>query len=251
MLPSHKLPFSFCMHGQTCARLAPQCSLGWFQFNLWLCKLTVNANNSGLYQSQSTENGRNGLSLARNAAICQVVHFPEIITVRVRNNLLEGNVLGPRKMRCQTVTTNNQSTKIETKQIESHEYIYIYSMRKKATFQLATTFCQVRITVKLMNVFGSEDLCKVHVSDFHASLFHLKQETCNSGKGGHWDHLWRCVKEFVWSRESYNNRIVWHKIFDSQYIPCLSNECSTKNEGNHSFPFTLHLMNVPSAMKST
>ena len=126
MLPSHKLPFSFCMHGQTCARLAPQCSLGWFQFNLWLCKLTVNANNSGLYQSQSTENGRNGLSLARNAAICQVVHFPEIITVRVRNNLLEGNVLGPRKMRCQTVTTNNQSTKIETKQIESHEYIYIY-----------------------------------------------------------------------------------------------------------------------------
>lgn len=126
MLPSHKLPFSFCMHGQTCARLAPQCSLGWFQFNLWLCKLTVNANNSGLYQSQSTENGRNGLSLARNAAICQVVHFPEIITVRVRNNLLEGNVLGPRKMRCQTVTTNNQWTKTETKQIESHEYIYIY-----------------------------------------------------------------------------------------------------------------------------
>lgn len=130
MLPSHKLPFSFCMHGQTCARLAPQCSLGWFQFNLWLCKLTVNANNSGLYQSQSTENGRNGLSLARNAAICQVVHFPEIITVRVRNNLLEGNVLGPRKMRCQTVTTNNQSTKIETKQIESHEYIYIFDAEK-------------------------------------------------------------------------------------------------------------------------
>lgn len=130
MLPSHKLPFSFCMHGQTCARLAPQCSLGWFQFNLWLCKLTVNANNSGLYQSQSTENGRNGLSLARNAAICQVVHFPEIITVRVRNNLLEGNVLGPRKMRCQTVTTNNQWTKTETKQIESHEYIYIFDAGK-------------------------------------------------------------------------------------------------------------------------
>ena len=130
MLPSHKLPFSFCMHGQTCARLAPQCSLGWFQFNLWLCKLTVNANNSGLYQSQSTENGRNGLSLARNAAICQVVHFPEIITVRVRNNLLEGNVLGPRKMRCQTVTTNNQWTKTETKQIESHEYIYIFDAEK-------------------------------------------------------------------------------------------------------------------------
>ena len=42
-----------------------------------------------------------------------------------------------------TVTTNNQSTKIETKQIESHEYIYIYiffSIRKNATFQLATTF---------------------------------------------------------------------------------------------------------------
>lgn len=43
----------------------------------------------------------------------KVVHFPEIITVRVRNNLLEGNV---------------------------------------------------RITVKQMNVFGSEDLCKVVIS---------------------------------------------------------------------------------------
>ena len=103
-----------------------------------------------------------------------------------------------------TVTTNNQSTKIDAKQIESDEYIYIYSMRKtmkNATFQLATTFCQVRITVKLMNVFGSEDLCKVHVSDFHFSLFHLKQETCNSGKGGQWDKFVRmCEKNCVVQR---------------------------------------------------